>query len=77
VFPTPSVARTSYVWLPSARPVRERGLVHEANAAPSRRHSNVADSLALNEKLAAALLDGSDGVDENVALGAVASTVQV
>src|SRR3954471_9451804 len=53
VLPAPSVARTSNVWEPSARPEYALGDVHAAYAPPSMRHSNVEpDSVDANPRLA-------------------------
>ena len=51
--PNPLTARTWNVWLPTARPVYDLGVVQAANAAPSSAHSNVAPAgVDVNEKLA-------------------------
>ena len=63
---------------PSARPVSASGEVHDENAAPSSRHSKVAPvSVAVNEKLADAVADGSAGCAVMVVSGAPVSTLQV
>jgi hypothetical protein len=50
--------------------------VHDDHAAPSRRHSNVAVSVAENVKLAVVSVTVPDGPPEIVVSGAVVSTVQ-
>jgi hypothetical protein len=51
--------------------------VHEAKAAPSSEHSNVANSLAEKAKLGFVLLLGFGGAELIVVLGAVVSIVHV
>src|SRR5215210_7532946 len=74
-FPAASVERTSNVCDPFPRPVYPRGEVHAEKPPPSSRHSNVPASLDENEKLGAAELEGSSGVDVSDVFGAVASYV--
>jgi hypothetical protein len=70
-----SVARTSKVWLPSPSEDKLCGLAHEAQLAPSSRHSKVEPgSLELKLKLGAVLFDGSLGCESIVVSGAVLST---
>src|SRR2546423_10327017 len=76
VFPAASVARTSNVCALSVRPLRERGLVHDAQALPLIRHSKLepgSEELNVNAGLAA--LDGSAGLPTTVVWGAVRSTL--
>jgi hypothetical protein len=78
VLPNASRARTSKVWLPSARPEYACGLVQAVNAPPSSLQSNVLPaSVEVNEKLAPVWLVGFAGVEVMLVSGAVASTVQV
>ena len=76
--PTASVARTSKVWLPSARVEWLFGLVHAAQAPPSRRHSNV-EPPSLEEKPKSADVDpvGVGGFESMVVCGASGSIVNV
>lgn len=71
-----SVARTSKTWAPPASPVRETGLVQDANAATSRRHSNVeppSEEKSWNEADVERIVpEGPNGM---VVSGAVVSTV--
>src|SRR5205823_956236 len=71
------VARTENVCEPSVRPASAFGLVHAAYAAPSSLHSNVAPASLVNEKLGAALFEGSLGFAVSVTTGAEVSIVQV
>ena len=71
-----SVALTLKVWLPTARPVRDAGLVHAEKPPPSSSHSNV-EPVSVESKLKSALLEllGSDGLAVIDVSGAVVSTV--
>jgi hypothetical protein len=74
VLPAASVARTSNVWRPAARPGYARGDEHAANAPVSRRHVMDADSLGWNAIDGDALvLAPSDG-ESIVIAGATVST---
>src|SRR3954451_25429571 len=65
VLPAPSVARTSNLCDPSARPLYAFGDVHAAHAPPSRRHWNVEpDSVDANTKLAKLVATVPLGPDE-------------
>jgi hypothetical protein len=84
VFPALSTARTSNVWTPSANDVNDRGLVHDAHAPPSSRHSYPATPLPpvsvlpLNAKLADELSETDPSAGPEViegAVGLVVSTV--
>jgi hypothetical protein len=73
-----SVARTSNVCAPCARPVKARGLVHAAHEPPSRRHSKVEPGWSAEKaKLASASSVGPDGPASIVVSGATVSTVNV
>src|SRR5438552_279875 len=75
-FPAASRARTSNVWLATARPEYACGDVHALHAAPSNRHSNAAPvSLALNANDAEVEVVVPDGPDESVVSGAAVSIV--
>src|SRR5215216_3852140 len=78
VLPVVSVAFTLKVWLPTARPVRDAGLVHAEKPPPLSSHSNV-ESFSVESKLKSALLEllGSDGLPVIDVSGAVMSTVHV
>src|SRR5262249_25472540 len=52
MLPAASIARTSKVCVPCAKPDRFAGLVHAAKAAPSSRHSKVPDSVDENQIVA-------------------------
>src|SRR5262249_18187600 len=72
--PTALTARTWNVWLPSARLEYACGLVHAANAAPSRAHSNVAPiGFDVKVKLALVLAVGDVGDDVIVVSGSDAT----
>ena len=73
--PARSVARTWNVCCPSSRPAYSCPLEHGAHSPASSRHSKVAASFALNSKLGARSLLGSDGALSIVVTGATVSTV--
>src|SRR3954468_23025776 len=75
--PAASVARTSNVCAPTATPLKSRGDVHAPHTPASRRHSNVAASLAPNVKLAVVAVTVPDGPPVIVVSGAVVSTAQL
>jgi hypothetical protein len=77
--PAASIACTSNVWLPSASAGEiVCGLVQEAQALPSMRHSKLEPlSLELNANVGVVFADGLEGLESIVVLGAVRSTVQV
>jgi len=79
VLPAASIARTSNVWLPSARAGETvYGLLQADQLPPSTRHWNVEpDSDELKEKLGVASFDGFPGVESMVVFGGVRSTVQL
>src|SRR5215217_3223526 len=78
VLPAASVARTSKVCEPSARPLYDFGEEQVVQEPPSIRHANVDPlSLELKEKLAAPALVGSAGCAVIVVFGAAVSTVHV
>jgi small ligand-binding sensory domain FIST len=71
--PVASRARTSKVWLPSARLLNVIGLVAGAKAAPSSRASKVAVSDAANVNCALVPLVSASGAPASVVSGAVVS----
>ena len=80
VLPAASTWRTRMAWLPSARPVRDRGLVHVAQAAPSSEHWRVpalsASVMVIVDDVE--LVGVADGARPRVgASGAAVSTVHV
>src|SRR3954463_5960004 len=75
--PAASVARTSNVCAPTASPLTSRGDVHAPHTPPSRRHSNVAASLAPNVKLAAVAVPVPGAHPEVVVSGAVGAPAQL
>src|SRR5215210_7179351 len=79
VLPAWSVARTSKVWLPSARAGEiVCGLGQGLQLPPSIRHSKVElPSLELNVKLGVESLSIAGGAESMVVFGAVRSIVQV
>ncbi len=76
VLPARSVARTSTVWSPWARPVRVSGEVQAWKVPPSTRHSNVAVSSAVNSTVALVEETKPVGPDVMVVWGALVSTVK-
>ena len=74
-FPAVSIARTWKVWLPTASPARLSGVVHAANAAPSRLHSKLPASVEVKVKVALVELLTAGGVEVSVVFGAVRSTI--
>src|SRR5215216_531536 len=70
VLPAPSVARTSNVCGPSARPLKVAGLVQELKPAPSSEHSKVLpDSSAVKPKVASELAVRPEGPEVMVVSG--------
>src|SRR3569623_1355014 len=74
-FPAASLARTVNVCMPSESPLYDAGLVHAAAAPVSTWQVTVVAPLAVNEKLADELFDGSVGNAVIVSVGATVSTV--
>ena len=75
VLPAPSVARTSKVWSPPARPVYSSGLEQALQLPPSRRHANVEPpSSALNASVAVVWFVEAGGPESIVVAGAVESS---
>jgi hypothetical protein len=73
-----SVARTSKVCVPAAKPVKFRGLVQAANAAVSNRHWNVLPaSFDVNEKLAVVAVVTAAGLPVMLVSGGVISAVVI
>jgi hypothetical protein len=73
-FDAASVARTRSWWLPGASPAYVAGDAHDANAAASREHSNVAPaSFAVKANAAVALVVVAGGPEVMVLSGAVVS----
>ncbi len=74
VFPSASLARTSKVCAPSARPEWPTGEVQTPNAAPSSRHSNVTPP-SVSEKPKLALVDETAPVGPESIVGTGGATV--
>jgi hypothetical protein len=78
VLPAGSVARTSNVCVPDARPVYSCGEEHAVKAPASTRHAKPDPaSLELKVKVALVAFVGSDGPESTVVSGGVVSIVQV
>lgn len=80
VFPAPSVALTSNVCEPAARPLKLVGLLQEPKALVSRRHWKLEPlslELKANSAVVALVLEPAAGPELIVAVGADVSTVQV
>ena len=77
MLPAASTARTSNVWLPSARPEYEAGEAQTTKGAASTRHSKVEPaSLEEKEKLTEAVSTVPDGPESMAVSGGVWSTVK-
>src|SRR5258706_10697200 len=76
MLPAGSRARTAKVWLPTASPEYDCGVVQAAKAAPSREHSKVAlPSFDVKVKVALVELVAAAGCPVMVVSGATVSTV--